>query len=187
MSRTNEENAHILCEAIKGLAADPDKLNNFESYLIAHFHEWLLTHAGEPDKIADEFAQFAGMEWEKVRLAKAMNAEQFAKILWELKVDEVVEFGVEKTTREDESKPLEIYDVSDWWFAKRMQISGYESEFILVDYCGGGEATVIPVFCDMDEDDMAGDVKRVFSHIQSFEGFEIDEVYVDMGEQEVWA
>ena len=57
----NEQAALQFCEAIRTLAANPEHLNNLESYLTYHFTEWLTKYANTPDGIASELEQFANM------------------------------------------------------------------------------------------------------------------------------
>lgn len=125
-----------------------------------------------------------------MRLAKTMNAEQFAELLFNMKVNETVDFGLERSWyfddnhKIDEEHPLETWDVSNWYFAKRMDVPMYDSELILVDYVGGGQAYAMPLGEDWGELDMVSDVERMFEHLESMNGFEVNEVYVDMGESE---
>lgn len=58
----NEKLATQLCEAIKTLAAKPENLANFESYLTYHFPEWLNKWAGTPADLVSEMRSFAEME-----------------------------------------------------------------------------------------------------------------------------
>lgn len=59
----NEKLALILADAITKLAADPDKLGNFVSYLTAHFPEWVQKYANTPEGLASEFHEFANIEF----------------------------------------------------------------------------------------------------------------------------
>lgn len=54
--------ANIMTESIKELAADPERLENFNSYLSHHFPDWIDKYAGTPVGLAHEFAKFAGSE-----------------------------------------------------------------------------------------------------------------------------
>lgn len=65
------------------------------------------------------------------------------------------------------------YDCSSWYFAKLMSIPEYESDFILIDYCGGGSATCASVVWSADDDDfIAESVKsallRIFNEKDMF-------------------
>lgn len=48
--------------AIQKLAENPDRLNNFASYLFYHFPAWLEKYASTPEGITEEFTTFANME-----------------------------------------------------------------------------------------------------------------------------
>ena len=79
-----------------------------------------------------------------MKYIQPMNAAQFAEHLLTLKTGDVIEFGVDPGTSWPDEIP-EIMDVTCWYFAKVMEIKGYCSRFILLDYCGGEEAVAIPL------------------------------------------
>lgn len=54
-----EQEAATICAAIKELAEHEEALENFESYLSAHFDAWMKKYANTPAGIADEFYQFS--------------------------------------------------------------------------------------------------------------------------------
>lgn len=54
--------ANIMTESIKALAAYPERLENFNSYLSQHFPNWIDKYAGTPVELTHEFAKFAGSE-----------------------------------------------------------------------------------------------------------------------------
>ena len=58
----HEETAREFCAAIASLAANPEALDNLESYLSYHFGSWLTKHANTPEGITDELNMFAGIE-----------------------------------------------------------------------------------------------------------------------------
>lgn len=59
----NEQNALELQAAIIALANSPEHLNNFVSYLTAHFPEWIEKYANTPEGLVNEFTEFANMEF----------------------------------------------------------------------------------------------------------------------------
>ena len=54
--------AATMVAAIKALAENTEKLDNFEIYLSRHFSAWLEKYANTPENIASEFADFAEIE-----------------------------------------------------------------------------------------------------------------------------
>lgn len=90
-----------------------------------------------------------------MKYIKPMQAKEFADLLLTLKTGDTIEFG----TDPGYAWPDEIPDYSDvtaWYFAKVMCLPEYDSRFILLDYCGGEEAFVIPLnsysnSCDADD------------------------------------
>jgi len=60
MTRT-EKAAAQFCAAIKTIASKPENLENLESYLSAHFGEWLEKWASTPEDITAEMREFANM------------------------------------------------------------------------------------------------------------------------------
>ena len=59
--KQNEENAVILCNAIRTFAGDDEALSNFESYLSRHFDVWMKKYASYPEGLASEFQIFANL------------------------------------------------------------------------------------------------------------------------------
>lgn len=59
-----ENLALTLQASIKALAEDDDKLNNFVSYLTAHFSDWMEKYANTPEGLTQEFAEFSGIKEE---------------------------------------------------------------------------------------------------------------------------
>lgn len=57
-----EDEARRVCDAIRQLGTDPDKLDNLENYLAQRFGAWLIAHANSPDGMAGELAHFAGLD-----------------------------------------------------------------------------------------------------------------------------
>ena len=58
----NEKLAKELCAAIRTLAENPERLENFESYLSYHFETWFEKYANTPENLVAEIKQFAEME-----------------------------------------------------------------------------------------------------------------------------
>ena len=59
----NEKLALQLASAIEKLAKSPEHLDNFVSYLTAHFPDWIEKFANTPEGLVNEFAEFANMEF----------------------------------------------------------------------------------------------------------------------------
>lgn len=57
-----EQLASQFCNAIATIAAKPENLANFESYLSHHFPEWLNKWASTPADLVSEMRSFAEME-----------------------------------------------------------------------------------------------------------------------------
>lgn len=90
-----------------------------------------------------------------MKYIKPMNCEEFAQHLLTLKNGDVVEFGCDPGPAWPDEVP-DPSDVTTWYFAKVIEIKGYNSRFILLDYCGGEEAFAIPLNgykngCDEDD------------------------------------
>ena len=58
----NEKLAKEFCAAIRTFAENPERLENFESYLSHHFDVWMETYANTPEKLTAEVKRFAEME-----------------------------------------------------------------------------------------------------------------------------
>ena len=58
----NNELAKEFCAAIRTLAENPERLENFESYLNYHFNEWFSDFITCPENLIYEIQQFAEME-----------------------------------------------------------------------------------------------------------------------------
>lgn len=58
----HEYTAAAFIAAIKTIAAKPDNIDNFESYLSYHFAEWLEKYANTPEGITYELRAFAEMD-----------------------------------------------------------------------------------------------------------------------------
>lgn len=119
---------------------------------------------------------------------KRMDADEFTAYLMTLKVGQQVDFaaGIEEN---DYVEVLNDIDpLYNWYFAKRMKISKYCSNFILIDYAGGEEAMAIPLnsYSDtLDEDDRAiirRRIKRFFCDNDRM--VTIQYVYVEMETEE---
>lgn len=80
-----------------------------------------------------------------------MNVDEFTEYLFLLETDDVVEFGLDPGCAWPDEVPIPE-NVTNWYFAKKMYIHGYDSRFILVDYAGGDEAFAIPLGGFMDSD-----------------------------------
>lgn len=58
----NKECAEMFAAAIRKFATKPENIDNFESYLSAHFDKWLEKFANTPENMAGEMKSFAEME-----------------------------------------------------------------------------------------------------------------------------
>lgn len=119
---------------------------------------------------------------------KRMDADEFTAYLMTLKVGQQVDFaaGIEEN---DYVEVLNDIDpLYNWYFAKRMKIPKYCSNFILIDYAGGEEAMAIPLngYSDtLDEDDreiIRRRIKRFF--FDNDRMVTIQYVYVEMETEE---
>ena len=61
MEQKYKKEAAQFCEYVRELAGKPDNLDNLQSYLSAHFGEWLAKWANTPQDIAAEMREFAKM------------------------------------------------------------------------------------------------------------------------------
>lgn len=99
-----------------------------------------------------------------------MNMNEFADYLCQMKEDETVEFGTDAYFLEgsDEINPNEV---ECWYFARIFWIEEYCSHFLLIDFCGGESAFVIPLNCyshKFDSEDVEivrSEMPRLFSHL----------------------
>lgn len=90
-----------------------------------------------------------------MKYIKTMTCDEFAQHLLTMSDGDIVEFGCDPGVGWHDEY-LEPQDVKCWYFAKKMSVPGYNSRFILIDYCGGEEAFAIPLSCNgdrYDEDD----------------------------------
>lgn len=122
------------------------------------------------------------------KICKRMDAGEFSAYLMTLKVGQQVNFA----TGIEGNDYVEVLNDDDllygWYFAKRMKISEYCSNFILIDYAGGEEAMAIPLngYSDtLDDDDreiIRRRIKRFFCDNDRIDT--IQYVYVEMETEE---
>lgn len=79
-----------------------------------------------------------------MKYIKPMNCDEFAQHLLTMSDGDTVEFACDPGVKWPDEEPT-LEDVECWYFAKMISFSGYESRFILIDYCGGEEAFAIPL------------------------------------------
>lgn len=123
-----------------------------------------------------------------MKYIKPMNCNEFAEYLLTLKTGDTIEFGVDPGCEWPDEIP-EPENVSCWYFARVMEITKYNSRFILLDYAGGEEAFAIPLngyknCCD--EDDMRivpSYVRHYFENHRELTGVD-DFVFVEMEDDE---
>ena len=123
-----------------------------------------------------------------MKYIKPMTCKEFSDYLLTLKTGDTIEFGCSADCDWPNETPTSSYDVSEWYFARVMQIEEYGSRFILIDYAGGEEAYAIPLNCYKDccdEDDkhiVPTFVETYFrSHNRFLSGVD-DVVFVEMVE-----
>ena len=61
MEELYEKEAAQFIEAIKTIASKPENLENLESYLAAHFANWINKFASTPEDLVSEIQEFANM------------------------------------------------------------------------------------------------------------------------------
>lgn len=91
-----------------------------------------------------------------MKYVKPMNCEQFTQHLLALKDGDEINFACFLDVEEGERERFYPNDAECWYFAKVMNLTEYDSRFILIDYCGGEEAYAIPLNnyrSECDEDD----------------------------------
>lgn len=119
---------------------------------------------------------------------KRMDADEFTAYLMTLKVGQQVDFAAGIEGNDYVEVLNDIDPLYNWYFAKRMKISKYCSNFILIDYAGGEEAMAIPLngYSDtLDEDDreiIRRRIKRFF--FDNDRMVTIQYVYVEMETEE---
>lgn len=97
-----------------------------------------------------------------------------------LNADDTIEFATARDF-DDGNGADELVDdgsFTGWFFAKRMYISNYDSSYILVDYCGGGDAIAIPLeqkngFSNCDDEMIIGRLRDLFDMV------EIDHAWIE--------
>lgn len=111
-----------------------------------------------------------------------IDKEAFARKLLEMETDDTIEFATSAIWNDDDNC---WSDAECWYFATKMYIRGYESRFILIDYCGGEEAFAIPINCNSDKSD-AEDMEIVKEYVSRFweecRGDICNQVYVEAEE-----
>ena len=123
-----------------------------------------------------------------MKYIKPMNYKEFSDYLLTLKTGDTIEFGCSTDCDFPNEIPT-VNDVSDWYFARVMEIKEYCSRFILIDYAGGEEAFAIPLngyknCCDEDDEHIVPSyVKQYFcSYHNRFLDSLNDIVFVEMEE-----
>jgi hypothetical protein len=118
-----------------------------------------------------------------------MNENDFANLLCTMKEGQTIEFARDAYLwQEGLEIEIEPHEVECWYFARIFRVSEYQSRFILIDYCGGEDAFVIPLNCYsdvIDEDDeriIRIKVEQLFDHHLFIgpQGY----VFVEMEEEE---
>lgn len=119
-----------------------------------------------------------------MKYIRPMNCEEFTEYILTLKTGDIIEFGVDPGCDWPDEIP-NTFDVTGWYFAKVMEIAGYNSRFILIDYAGGEEAFAIPLngyknCCDSDDEHIVpGYVKWYFENHRELNDIN-DYVFVEM-------
>ena len=121
-----------------------------------------------------------------MKYIKPMNCKEFTEYLLTLKTGDTIEFGIDPGRDWPDETP-DVMDVTAWYFATVMEIKGYGSRFILIDYAGGEEAFAIPLngycdYCDEDDKQIVPEfVKQYFKNHRELNGVD-DFVFVEMEE-----
>ena len=121
----------------------------------------------------------------EVSYIEKMHAKQFADLLLSMKDNETIEFGTAYMGYEENPEEIAPDDVSGWYFVRKMYVAEYASRFLLIDYCGGEEAFVIPLNNYQEEADIEdknlvhAEVIRYFNLCRGLSGEKF--VYVERG------
>lgn len=78
-------------------------------------------------------------------MIKLNHKELSEYILATMNEDTVIELATEYDGNDTEEDKEVWNNYSSWYFIKLVKIEGYDSRFLLIDYCGGEEAYVIPL------------------------------------------
>lgn len=70
-------------------------------------------------------------------MLKEVKVSELAKMIDMLDVGQAIEFS---------SGSGESDNWESWYFAKKMRIQEYASDFLLIDYCGGGQAQAYSIY-----------------------------------------
>lgn len=123
-----------------------------------------------------------------MKYIKPMTCKEFADYLLTLKTGDTIDFGCSVECDWPHETPTQ-YDVADWYFARVMEISAYNSRFILIDYAGGEEAYAIPLnnykdCCDEDDRSILPNfIEKYFRSYNRFLTGVDDVVFVEMEEE----
>ena len=75
---------------------------------------------------------------------KKMDYKQFTDLLLTMKDGDVIEFACYPPESPMDDATV-VFDAKGWYFAKLCTIPEYSSQYILMDYAGGGRAYAIPL------------------------------------------
>lgn len=123
-----------------------------------------------------------------MKYIKPMNCKGFTEYLLTLKTGDEINFAVDPGCDWPDEVP-DVMDATGWYFAKVMEIKGYGSRFILLDYAGGEEAFAIPLngyrnYCDEDDRHIVPDyVKYYFENHRELGSVDYF-VFVEMEDKE---
>ena len=123
-----------------------------------------------------------------MKYIEPMTYKEFADYLLTLKDEDEIYFGCDPGCAWPDEVP-EVDDVTAWYFAKVMNLEGYSSRFILIDYCGGEEAFAIPLNnyqngCDADDESIVPRyVQDYFTNHNRYLTSINDIVFVEMEEE----
>ena len=106
-----------------------------------------------------------------MKYIQPLTIKTFTELLLSMKDGDEITFGtcVSEEILEGylSGELIQPEDVENWYFAKLMSLPEYDSRFILIDYCGGGEALAIPLSSDgcdeaLDKDLVTSFVKKFY-------------------------
>ena len=118
-----------------------------------------------------------------MKTIKVMDVEQFIDLLLTMQDGDTCDFALTQTYIPDD-RDLNSMDLEDWYFATVINITGYNSRFILIDYTGGEEAMAIPLNgyrngCDEDDRQIVPGFVQKF-----FKDHNIERVYCEIEDVE---
>lgn len=88
-------------------------------------------------------------------MLKEVKVSELARMIDMLDVGQAIEFS---------SGSGESYSWECWYFAKKMRIQEYASDFLFIDYCGGGQAQAFSIYNNQAEQLDIEECLRAYMH-----------------------